>query len=62
MLFRYYLLIIVAAIVFWWPICYLLNCIRFKRRVVKLTKNMTAIDDYPLFGGALRFWGKNNEG
>lgn len=56
------LVVTLAVIVFWWPISYLLNCFFYKKRVLKITRNIPSIDDYPLLGCALRFLGKNNEG
>lgn len=62
LLFRYYLLAAFTVIVFWWPLNYLIGCFLYKRRVNRVTKNILAIDDYPIIGSALRFLGKNNEG
>lgn len=62
LIFRYYLLATIILISLWWPISYLLSCFFYKKRVIKVTRNMPAIDDYPFLGCALRFMGKNNEG
>lgn len=59
--FRYYLLVALAVIILCWPISYLIKCFLYKRRVMKLARNMTSIDDYPIIGCGLRFLGKNNE-
>lgn len=59
---RYYLLAAIAVALLWWPLKFLIGYYLHKRRVTKITKNLTAIDDYPLLGCALRFLGKTNKG
>lgn len=59
---RYYLLVTMAVIAFWWPLRYLLSRFLYKRRVSRLTQNIPSMDDFPFLGCALRFMGKNNEG
>lgn len=62
LLFRYYFLGTFAMLAFLWPISYLLSWCFYKKRVNRITKNMPAVDDYPILGIALRFLNKNNEG
>lgn len=62
LLLRYFLLAVSVVLLLWWPVNYLLTFFLYKRRVLKTAKDVQSVDDYPLIGCALRFWGKDNEG
>lgn len=62
MLFRLYLLIAIASLLFFKPISYIVGCYRRKRKLMKYVEHLPSPKEYPLVGVGNQFFWKNNEG